>query len=74
MKIPRVATVHEVIKELGQVLPRPSAVFHVNASADNPWVAQTLSLLIIHKRGKVSSNSVTHDTTKFVRPHKSRMC
>jgi hypothetical protein len=27
----------------------------------------------IHKRDKVSSNSVTHEATKFARPHKSRM-
>jgi hypothetical protein len=42
-------TVHDVIKEWGQILPRPSAIFHVSALADNPWVAQTLSLLSIHK-------------------------
>jgi hypothetical protein len=73
MKTPRAATVHNVIKESGRVLPRPSAVFHMNPSVDNPWVAQTLSLLNIHKRGKVSSNSATHDATKFVGPHKSYM-
>jgi hypothetical protein len=37
---PWVATVHDVIKESGRVLPRPSVVFHVGVSTDNPWVAQ----------------------------------
>jgi hypothetical protein len=36
------AKFHDVIKELGQVLPRPSAVFYAYASADTLWVAQTL--------------------------------
>jgi hypothetical protein len=36
---PRVTTIHDVTKKLGQVLPCPSAVFHAYASADTPWVA-----------------------------------
>jgi hypothetical protein len=40
MKTPRAATVYDMIKESGQVLPRPSVVFHVNASVDTPWVAR----------------------------------
>jgi hypothetical protein len=35
-----VLTVHDVVKESGRVLPRPSAVFHAYASVDTPWVAQ----------------------------------
>jgi hypothetical protein len=73
-KAPQIASVHDMVKESGQVLPRPSAVFHANASADTSWVAQTLSHCISVKRGKVSSNSMTHETTKFVRLHISRMC
>jgi hypothetical protein len=42
-KTPWVAIVHDVIKESGQVLPRPSVVFHASASVDNPLVAWTLS-------------------------------
>jgi hypothetical protein len=30
-RAPRVATVHDVIKESGRVLPRPSVVFHAYA-------------------------------------------
>jgi hypothetical protein len=45
-----VAIVHDAVKESGRVLPRPSAIFHVYASVE---------------RGKVSSNSSTHEATKF---------
>jgi hypothetical protein len=37
------------IKESGQVLPLPSVVFHVKTLPSSPWVARTLSLLIIHE-------------------------
>jgi hypothetical protein len=60
-----VATVHDTVKESGRVLPRPSAVFHAYASVDTPWVARTLSHCTPVKRGKVSSNSSTHEGTKF---------
>jgi hypothetical protein len=60
-----VAIVHDVIKKLGRVLPHPSAVFHVYASMDTLWVTQTLSHCTPMKRGKVSSNSLIHDTTQF---------
>jgi hypothetical protein len=52
---PRVATIHNVTKKPGRVLPRPSVVFHVYASVDTPWVAQTLSRYTSMKWGKVSS-------------------
>jgi hypothetical protein len=39
-RAPRVATVHNAVKETGRVLPHHSAVFHVYASADTPWVAR----------------------------------
>jgi hypothetical protein len=35
----QVVTVHNAVKESGQVLPRPSVVFYVYASADTLWVA-----------------------------------
>jgi hypothetical protein len=60
-----VATSHDVIKESGRVLPRPRTVFHAYASVDTPCVARTLSHCTPVKRGKVSSNSSTHETTKF---------
>jgi hypothetical protein len=60
-----VEIVHDLINKLGQVLPRPSAIFQAYASADTPWVAQTLSHCTTVKRGKVSSNSSTHEATQF---------
>jgi hypothetical protein len=68
-----VSTVHDAIKESGRVLPRPSSVFHMYASADTPWVARTLSHCTPMKRGKVSSNLVTYEATKFAGIHKSLM-
>jgi hypothetical protein len=73
-RVPQVATVNNTIKESGQVLLRPSAIFHAYISTNTLWVAQTLSYCTPIKRGKVSSNSVTHEVTKFAGPHKSRMC
>jgi hypothetical protein len=61
----QVALVHDVVNELGRVLPHPSAVFHTYASMDTLWVAPTLSHCTPVKRGKVSSNPSTHEATKF---------
>jgi hypothetical protein len=60
-----VAIVHNVVKESGRVLPRPSVVFHAYALADTPWVARTLSHYTLVKRGKISSSSTTHEATRF---------
>jgi hypothetical protein len=60
-----VATVHNVVKESGQVLSQPSVVIHTYASADTPWVARTLSHCTAVKQGKVSSNPSVHEATKF---------
>jgi hypothetical protein len=72
-RAPRVATVHNTVKESGRVLPCPSAIFHPYASVDTPWVAQILSHYTPVKRGKISSNSVTHKATMLTGPHKSCM-
>jgi hypothetical protein len=61
----QVATVHDEAKKSGWVIPRPSAIFHVYAPADTPWLAWTLSHCTPVKRGKVSSNSLTYEATKF---------
>jgi hypothetical protein len=65
MEATRVATVHNAVKESDRVLPHPSIIFHVYASADTPWVGRTLSHCTLVKRGKVSSNPSTHEATKF---------
>jgi hypothetical protein len=64
-----VAIVYDAIKGSGWIPPHHSAVFHTYASADTPWVLQTLSHYTPVKRDKVSSNSVMHDATQFVGPH-----
>jgi hypothetical protein len=69
-RAPRVAIIHDVTKKSGRVLPHRSVVFHTYASMDKPWVARTLSHYTSVKRGKVSSNSLTHEATQFVGPHK----
>jgi hypothetical protein len=40
---PRVATVHDAVKESGQVLPRPSAIFHAYASVTHCGWPDTIS-------------------------------
>jgi hypothetical protein len=39
-RTPRAATVHDVVKGSGWVLPHPSAIFHAYASTDTLWVAR----------------------------------
>jgi hypothetical protein len=65
MEATRVATVHDEAKKSGRVLPHSSVVFHMYASTDTPWLAWTLSHCTPMKRGKVSSNSLTYEATKF---------
>jgi hypothetical protein len=65
-----VATIHNMVKESGRVLPRPSTIFHAYVSVDTPWVTQTLSHYTPVKRGKVSSNLMTHEATQFARSQK----
>jgi hypothetical protein len=64
-RAPQVATVHDVIKKSGWVLPRPTVFFHAYASVDKPWVAWTLSHCTPMKQGKVSSNSSTYEASQF---------
>jgi hypothetical protein len=68
-----VAIVHDTVKESSQILPHPSAIFHVYASADTPWVARTLPHYTPVKKAKVSSSSTPHDASQFAGPHESRM-
>jgi hypothetical protein len=65
MEATQVAIVHDAVKESGRVLPHPSVIFHAYASADTLWVTRTLSHCTPMKCGKVSSNSLAHEATKF---------
>jgi hypothetical protein len=69
-KAPRVGTVHDDYQRVEPGTPYPSVVFHVYASADTPWVAQTLSHCTLVKYGGVSSNSTTVEATQFAWPQK----
>jgi hypothetical protein len=64
-RAPQAAIVHDAVRESGQVLPHTSAIFHTYALADTPWVPQTLSHCRLVKRGKISSNLLTHEATLF---------
>jgi hypothetical protein len=61
----RVALVHNAVKESGRVLPHPNAIFHAYASMEMSWVTWTISHCTHVKRGKVSSNPLTHEANKF---------
>jgi hypothetical protein len=39
-RAPQVATIHDMTKKSGRVLPCPSVIFHVCASVDTSWVAE----------------------------------
>jgi hypothetical protein len=64
-RAPRVAIIHDVIKKPGWVLPHSSAIFHAYALEDTPWVVRILSDCTPMKRGKLSSNSSTHEATQY---------
>jgi hypothetical protein len=40
-------------------------VFHVDASADTPWVSHALSLFTSVRYGRIASVSAAHDATQF---------
>jgi hypothetical protein len=63
-----VAIVHDNYQRVEPSPHYPSVVFHAYASADTPWVAQTLSYCTLVKYGGVLSNSVIIEATQFVRP------
>jgi hypothetical protein len=68
-----VATVHDDYQRLEPGPPYASAIFHVHASVDTPWVAGTLSHCTPVKYAGVSSNSVTVKATQFAGLHISNM-
>jgi hypothetical protein len=58
------------IKESSRVDLTLMHVFHTYASADTPWIAHALSCVSPMRYGRVSSNSVTVEASKFAGPHK----
>jgi hypothetical protein len=60
-----VATIHDVVKEMIKAHLTLVHVFHTYASPDTPWVAHALSHCTPIRYGRITSISVTHDTTQF---------
>jgi hypothetical protein len=60
---PRVATVHNAVKEMIRNHLNLVHVFHAYASADTPWVAHTLSHCTPVRYGKIAYVSVAHEAT-----------
>jgi hypothetical protein len=56
------------IKELTRAHLTLVHVFHAYASADTPWTAHALSRVSSVRYGRVSSNPVTVEASKFVGP------
>jgi hypothetical protein len=48
-RAPRVAIIHDAVKETIRAHLIVVHIFHMNASTSNPWVAHALSLLGIHE-------------------------
>jgi hypothetical protein len=69
-RAPRVATVHNAVKETIMAHLTLVHVFHVYALVDTPWVAHALSRCTLVRYGRIASVSVTHKATQFAGPHK----
>jgi hypothetical protein len=64
-RAPRVATIHDEVKETIRAHLTLVRVFHAYASADTPWVAHALSHFTPVRYGRITSISVAHDATQF---------
>jgi hypothetical protein len=64
-RVPRVATIHDEVKETIRAHLTLVHIFHVYASADTPWVAHALSHYIFVRYGRIVSVSAAHDATQF---------
>jgi hypothetical protein len=64
-RAPRVAILHDAVKETIKAHLTLVHVFHAYASADIPWVAHALSHCTPVRYGRIASISAAHDATKF---------
>jgi hypothetical protein len=64
-KTPRVATIHNEVKEMISTHLTLVHVFHAYASTDTPWVAHALSHFTSIRYGRIASVSVAHVATQF---------
>jgi hypothetical protein len=64
-RAPRVATIHDEVKEMIRAHLTLVHVFHAYDSADTPWVAHALSYFTSVRYGRIDSISAAHDATQF---------
>jgi hypothetical protein len=64
-RVPRVAHVHDAIKEMMRANLTLVHVFHAYALTDTPWVAHALSHCTLVRYSRIASVSATHDATQF---------
>jgi hypothetical protein len=64
-RAPRVATIHDMVKETIRAHLTQVHVFHTYASMDTPWVAHALSHCTPIRYGRTASVLVIHDATQF---------
>jgi hypothetical protein len=64
-RAPRVATIHDEVKETIRAQLTLVHVFHTYASTDTAWVAHALSHFTPVRYGRIDSVSAAHDTTQF---------
>jgi hypothetical protein len=64
-RAPRVATIHDEVKETIRAHLTLVHVFHAYASTDTPWVAHALSHYTSIRYGRIASVSMAHDATQF---------
>jgi hypothetical protein len=62
-RAPRVATVHDVVKDTIRAHLTLVHVFHAYASVDTQWVAHALPHYTTVRYGRIASISATHDAT-----------
>jgi hypothetical protein len=64
-RAPRVATIHDEVKETIRAHLTLVHVFHTYASVDTPWVAHALSRCTPVRYGRIAFVSATHEATQF---------
>jgi hypothetical protein len=64
-RAPRVATIHDEVKETIRAHLTLVHVFHAYASADTPRMAHALSHYTPVRYGRIASVSAAHDATQF---------
>jgi hypothetical protein len=64
-RAPRVATVHDAIKEMMRAHLTLAHIFHKYGSVDAPWVAHALSHYTPVRYGRIASVSAANNTTQF---------